>query len=896
MPLLPRLSSLWRNLFQRGRMEQGLAEEIRAHLEMLVELKVKEGLDPAAARRAALIELGGEEQVKESVREMRIGRHLETWWQDICYALRMLRHHPGFTLLAVIMLALGIGVNTAIFSLINTILLRPLPFPQPERIMTVWEEASADGVAKQSVAPGNYSDLKSRQNAFTQISALCRSEMNLTGADGPEKLEGAAVLDSAALDILSVKPVLGRLFLPAEYVHGANNAVLISHSFWQQHFGGSVDVIGKEMTLSAAAPFSHSSAGNGEKFLIVGVLPTNFQILNPTTAFLVPAGFNQKQMAYRYAHNLTVLARLKPGVTQVRAEAEIKTIMRQIARDHPVEAGKLSAFVQPLHEHLTGETRRPLMVLLVSASFVLMIDCANLANLLLARAATRRKEIALRIALGAGRARIVRQLLTESVLLAMGGGASGLLVAIWSFTVFRQLIPPGLAGALSLGLDGPMLYYTLGVSVLTGVLFGLAPAWQATRVDVNEALKQSGARPGTSTHRLQNVLVVGEVTLALTLLVGAGLLIQTFYRLRQTDPGFRVENLLTVQTKVSHSNYPDHLKRTVFYRQVLERVRALPGVVSASYTSMLPMAGEGGVYALTIEGRLAQPGVAMEAGHRQISPDYFTTLGIPLREGRPFDERDTLQTEPVAIINETMARRFFPGGSPVGKRFAIDEDGIPAAHPLMIIGVAGDVKHGGLEAEIRPGFYLPHAQVDYNVSSVPSYLVIRTTGDPMHQGMAVRSAIQAVDPNLPLADVRTMEARLDGMVAPRRLRMTLLTVYAVLALLLATVGVYGILVYFVTQHTSEIGIRMALGANPIDILRLVLYRGMGLVLSGIGLGLIISLMVMRLMKSLIFGVSTTDPLTFAGVALLLAGVALLACWLPARRATKVDPMIALRGE
>jgi putative ABC transport system permease protein len=806
-------------------------------------------------------------------------------FQDLRYGARMLMKQPGFTLTAALMLALGIGANTAIFSLINTVLLRPLPFPQAERIMTIWAEAPADGIARQSVAPGNYSDLKTQQTVFDKIAALTRSEMNLTGDGEPEKLEGFAALEPEMLDILGVKPAMGRLFLPGEYARGANRVVLISHGFWQRRFGGAADVIGKGLTL------------NDEKFVVVGVLPANFQFLNPEASFWAPAGFSRQQLAYRLAHNmLTVIARLKPGVTEAQAQAEVKTIMRRIAQDHPAEAGRLSAFVQPLREYLTGDARRPLLVLFASVGFVLLIACANLASLLLARAGARRKEIAVRVALGAGRWRIARQLLTESALLASAGGVCGLLAALWSFAFLRQLIPQDLAASVTLGLDGRALAYTLGLSLLTGVLFGLAPAWQATRIDVNETLKQSGARSGAGRQGLQNALVVIEVALALVLLIGAGLLIQTFHRLRRVDVGFRVENTLTLQTRLPRARYMDHAKRTSFYRQTLERVRALPGVVSASYASRQPLSSLRGIYSLTIEGRSAQGGLAMEADHRQISPEYFATLGVPLRQGRAFDEHDTLGTEPVAIVNETMARRFWPDESPIGKRFATDEDGKPAAHSLTIVGVAGDVKHRGLENDIRPEFYLPHAQVDYNSFSIPSYLIVRAAGDPSSLAPAVRRAVYSVDPGMPAAEVRTMESLLDEMVAQRRLRMMLLAAYAGLALLLAAVGIYGVIAYFVTQRTAEIGVRMALGAQAGDVLRFVLRQGMGLALAGVGIGVITSFAATRLMKSLLFGVSATDPLTFATVALLLILVSLFACYLPARRATKVDPLVALKRE
>jgi putative ABC transport system permease protein len=871
-------------LLRKSKIEGELDEELGHHIEKQTDQNIKLGMNQDEARSAARKAFGGLEQAKEQSRDARGVRWIEDLVHDLRYGARTLVENPGFTLTAVITLSLGIGANTAIFSLINTVLLRSLPFPQPERIMTVWEEVPADVISRQGFAPGNYQDLKAQQTVFTQMAALTRSELTLTGDGEPEKLDGVAVFEPEALEILGVKLAAGRPFLPEEYVRGANKVILISHSFWQRRFGGAADAIGKELTL------------NDEKFVIVGALPANFQFFNPEASYWTPAGFNQRMLAYRLGHGLNVIARLKPGITRVQAQTEVKTIMRRIAQDHPVEAGRLSGFVQPLHEYLTGDVRRPLLVLLVAVGFVLLIACANLASLLLARATTRRREIAVRMALGAGRLRIVRQLLTESGLLASAGGICGLLVAVWSFTALRHLIPSGLTGAVTLGLDLQALAFTVGLSLLTGFLFGLAPAWQATRMDVNEALKQSGARAGASHQRLQNALVVAEIALALVLTVGAGLLIQTFYRLRQVDVGFRVENTLTLQTRLSRTRYMEHAKRTVFYQQTLERVRALPGIVSAAYASRQPLTSLRGIYSLTIEGRSSQGGAAMEADHRQISLEYFATLGIPLRQGRLFDERDTLQSESVAIINETMVRRFWPDENPIGKRFAVDEDGIPASHPFTIIGVAGDVKHRGLENDVWPEFYIPHAQVDYNSYSIPSYLIVRTAGDPMSYAAAVSQAIHSIDPNQPVAEVRTVESLLDGMVAQRRLRMTLLAAYAGLALLLAAVGIYGALAYFVTQRTSEIGVRVALGAQTGDVLRFVLRRGMGLALVGIGIGLITSFVMTRLMETLLFGVSGTDPLTFGLTSITLTLVALAASWIPARRAAKVDPLIALKRE
>jgi predicted permease len=871
-------------LLRKGRVEREMEEELRFHLRMRTRENIEHGMKPEEAEREARRRFGNVGRIKDLARDIKGGGLMETLLQDLRYGARILSKNPGFTLTAVVTLSLGVGVNTAIFSLINAVLLRPLPYPQPERIMTIWEESAAAGVAKQNFAPGNYADLKAQQTVFERTAALARSEMSLTGDDEPEKLEGVAVVDPDAFQILGVTPAAGRLFLPGEYIRGANKVVLISHGFGRRRFGGAADAIDKELTL------------NGEKFVIVGVLPANFQFFNADASFWTPLGFSQRMMVYRSGHNLTVLGRLKPGVAEAQAEAEVRTIMGRIAKEHPAEAGRLSAFVQPLHEHLTGDARRPLLVLLTGVGFVLLIACANLASLLLARAVARRKEIAVRLALGAGRRRIVRQLLTESALLASAGGLCGLFVAASSFALLRHLIPSGLAGFAALGLDGQTLAFTLGLSLLTGVLFGLAPAWHATRIDVNEALKQSGARSGASHQRMQNALIVAEVAMALVLTVGAGLLIQTFYRLRQVDVGFRVENTLTLQTRVPLTRHKEYAKLTAFFQQTVEQVRALPGVVSAAYASRQPLTSLRGIYTLSIEGRSAQGGAALEADHRQISPEYFATIGVPLRQGRGFDERDALGTEPVAVINETMARRFWPDENPIGKRFAVDEDGVPAAHPLTIVGVAGDVKHRGLENDVWPEFYLPHAQVDYKINSIPSYLIVRTAGDPMKLAAAVRRAIHAIDPDQPIAEIRTVESLLDEMVAQRRLRMTLLTAYAGLALLLAAVGIYGALAYFVSQHTTEIGVRAALGAQPGDVLWFVLRRGMGLSLVGVGIGLVASFAMTRLMKALLFGVSETDPLTFGLTTMTLTLTALAACWVPARRATKVDPLAALRAE
>jgi putative ABC transport system permease protein len=809
---------------------------------------------------------------------------LETLWQDIRYDLRMLIKKTGFTVVALFTLALCIGANTAIFSLVNVVLLRPLPYHDPDRIATVWENTSSTGFTKQDVAPGNYSDLKNQQSVFEQITAVAHSELNLTGDGEPEKLEGCAVM-TGFLSILGVRPMLGRDFLPEEDRHGAKKVAIISYGLWQRRFGGESSVIGEELIL------------NNEKYEVVGVMTPGFQFLNREEDFLVPAAFRPEMLAYRHGHYLTVIARLKQGVTFDQAQADLSTIMQRIARDHPEAAGKLGIYVQPLHEHLTGSVRRPFLVLLVAVGFVLLIGCANIANLFLTHASARHKEFAVRIALGAGRQRIIRQLLTESALLGVLGGACGILFAYWSFTLLQQMIPESMISSAVLKIDWQVLGCTLVLALLTGLIFGLVPALQISKFDVNEILKQSGERAGGSSHKLRSLMVVAEIALALVLLIGAGLLIQTFYRLRNLDVGFHADTVLTLRTRLPRGKYVEHAKRVGFYDQVLERVKALPGVVSAGYTSNLPLVWMSGIYGVEIEGRPLDSNAVFDAVHRQISTDYFKAIGMSLRQGRHFDERDALQSQPVVIINETMARKYWPNENPLGTRFKIADpaNGRPGLW-LTIVGIVGDAKQNGLETAIRPEIYLPYQQVNYNFFSVPTILVIRTAGDPMIIVPSVRREVLAVDPELPVSNIQTMEDLLNEQVAQRRLGMVLLTAFAALALLLAVIGIYGVLSYFVAQHTPEIGVRLALGAQKGDVLKLVLWKGISLALIGVVIGLASSIALTRMMKSLLFGVSPTDPLTFMLLSLLILAVAFLACYIPARRATTVDPLIALRYE
>jgi len=814
---------------------------------------------------------------------------METLWQDFRYGFRTLKKNPGFSFIAVVSLALGIGANTAIFSLVNAVLLKPLPFMEPERLVMVWEDASAIGFPRDDVAPANYVDWKAQNQAFEDMAALNWKNFNLTGDGEPERILAHGVTANF-FSLLGIQPVIGRNFSAEEDKPGTAKVAILSYGLWQGRYGGDQAIVGRDILL------------NGEKHAVVGVMPAGFQFLQGDIGVWVPIALNQQQLADRDNHYLTIVARTKP-VSFEQAQTDILSITQRIAHDYPDDAENLKAAVVSMREQLAGKVRQPLIVLLVAVGFVLLIACANIAGLLLSRAAARRKEIAVRTALGASRARIIRQLLTESILLAGVGGALGLLVAVWSFTLLRQLIPDGMVHSTDLRIDLPVLGYAMAVSLLTGIVFGLAPALQASKIDLNQALKQGGGRTssGAAAHKLRSAFVVAEVALALVLLIGVGLMIQTVFNLRGQYAVFQPEKLLTLRTTLPDNKYRDlreyvtkeHPRRIAFYDQVLERVSALPGVVSAGYTTSVPLVWKGGANGFTIEGRQPEPGVVTNAIHRQVSAAYFQTMSISLRDGRYFDDRDSEQSLPVAIVNESMARSYWPNEDAVGKRFKL---GVPNAPWLTIVGIVADVRQMGMDVPVKAEMYLPYRQISSHPWYGPRDLVVRTARDPMNLVSGVREVIRTVDPDQPVSNIATMEEVLTRETGSRRLGMILLSGYAGLALLLASLGIYGVLSYLVVQQTPEIGVRLALGALPRDILGLVLKKGAVLVLGGVVIGGIAAFALTRLMASLLFGVSATDPITFFGISLLLTGVALAACFVPARRATKVDPMVALRYE
>ncbi|HWP42364.1 MAG TPA: ABC transporter permease, partial [Blastocatellia bacterium] len=807
---------------------------------------------------------------------------MDRFRQDLVYALRNLRKSPGYAAVTVLTLALGIGANTAIFSVVNTLLLSPLRFKDPDRLVMVWEKNIPRNRERNVVSPANFLDWNSQNQVFEQMAALSDIQVNLTNAGEPEELE-AQIVTASFFPLLGVQPVHGRAFLDSEDVPNAERVTIISNRLWQGRFGADPQLLGKTITL------------NGRNYTVVGIMPPGFYFLNNETDVWVPmalnTGIDYREVTGRY---LRAVARLKPGVTLSQAQAEMTLIASRLEQSYREFNAGWSANVFPLQQEVVGDIRPALLVLLGAVGFVLLIACANVANLLLARAATRQKEFALRAALGASRGRLVRQLLNESLLLGVLGGAAGLALAYWAIELLMKFNPGNIPRLDEVSLDGRVLAFTLGVSVLTGLIFGAVPALQASRPDLNESLKEGGrgTAGGAGHRRLRSIFVVSEVALALVLLVGAGLMIKSFIRLQQVDLGYNPENVLTARVLLPGSKYGDNPKRAAFFKQATERIANIPGVQAAGAISWLPLVGLGSATTFWVDGRPEPPpGEKPATDVRVITPGYFAAMGIPLIKGRIFDERDTAESPRVLIINETMAREFFPGEDPIGKRLIISWD--RPELPDEIIGVVGDAKLVSVSGEARPAIYWPHArQASYSLMT----FVVRTAGDPLAMAGSLVREIRAIDPEQAVASIQTMEDVVSASIARPRFNMLLLGLFASVAMVLAAVGIYGVMAYSVSQRTHEIGIRMAMGAQRADVLRLIVGQGMALTLAGIGIGLAGAFFLTELMSSLLFGVEATDPLTFTIISLLLACVAFAACYIPARRATKLDPMVALRYE
>ncbi len=800
---------------------------------------------------------------------------MRTLLQDLRYGARMLLKKPGFTLIAVAMLALGIGANTAIFSAVDALLLRPLPFLDPNRLVMIWENDTQEGNSRNPVAPANFVDWRKQQRVCSELGYFTQaSGLNLTGGDEPERVTGIFVSQNL-FSLLGAQPQLGRSFLSEDLKERGGLVVMLSHGLWQRRFGGSPEVIGKPLTLDGAA------------FTVVGVMPAGFQLHEE--ADLWGLTLNGEVATMRGQHFLRVMGRLKPEVTLDQARADFSLIGSQLEQQYPETNKGYGVNVLSLREQLAGHAQLTLWVMFGAVGFVLLIACANVANLLLARAAGRQREMAIRSAIGAGRSRLVRQLLTESMLLALSGGALGVLLAFWGVD-WIAAIGANVALAPEIKIDLRILGFTFLVTALTGIIFVLAPALAASRPDLNDALKEGARSASDSSNRMRNLLVISEVALALALLAGAGLLIRSFVRLQQVEPGFDPNNVLTMQFAPSGVKYDEREQIAAFYEQLVERVQATPGVRSAAAISRIPLAGDRSTSGLTIEGRPPSPGEQREVHYRVVTPGYFRTMKIPLRQGRELTGQDNARTPPVALVNQTMANKHWPGEDAVGKRIRLGPN--PNSQWITIAGVVGDAQNFGLENDALPEVYLPNLQAPTGRMR----LVVRTDVEPLSLVTAIKETVRSLDKDMPFAQVATLEQLLAKSVAHRRLSLSLLGVLALIALAMAAAGIYSVMSYTVTMRTHELGVRVALGAQAADVMKLVVGQGIRLALAGIAAGLLASFALTRLMTNLLYGISATDPLTFIAVAAALVVVALVACFVPARRAMKVDPMVALRRD
>ncbi len=817
---------------------------------------------------------------------------MRTLLQDIRYGLRMMLKRPGFTAAAIISLALGIGATTTIFSVVNAVLLRSLPYGDADRLVVLWETNSQQIAAAMKiqdhglVAPGNFTDWAQQSNSFEGMAAARTVSFNWTGGERPERVIGASVTPNI-FSVLGVRPLHGRAFLPADAEQGRERVVILSQGLWERRFGADPNAVGKVLTL------------NNESYSVVGVMPQETQYPDGAELWALarggvpeaPGAATPNAAALRTNHYLTVVARLKPGATLAGAQAELNTVSARLQQEYPDANKGIGARAVPMHEELVGDVRPALLILLGVVGFVLLIACANVANLLLARSIARQRELSLRTALGASRSRIVRQLMTESLLLGLIGGAVGLFLAYWGVHLLVAFSPTDLPRVKEVSVDGQALFWTISLSLLAGVLAGLAPALQTSRPDPGEVLKEGGrgVNGGVRHQRMRGLLVVAEVALTLLLLTGAGLLLKSFMRLQNVDPGFDASNVLTMRVALPSYRYSGEEKFARFGAELLERVRNVPGVDVAAMTTALPLSQIESAMSFRVDGKPGPPpGSEPIANWRSVSPDYFRALGVPLLRGRAFTEQEGKDAPGVVIINESLARSAFPGEEALGQRLVIGMD----TKPREVVGVVRDVRHTALKEEPKPEMYVPFQQAPRAAFT----LVTRTTVEPASLTSSVTNAVQSVDKDQPVYNVKTMETFRSESIAQSRFNTYALSIFAAIALVMAAVGIYGVMAFSVTQRTNELGIRIALGAQPGDVLRLVIRQGMILALIGILIGLAASLALTRVMASLLYGVAATDVLTFVTVSAALALIALAASYLPARRATRIDPMVAIRYE
>ncbi|MGA2144369.1 MAG: ABC transporter permease [Bryobacteraceae bacterium] len=863
-------------LLHRDRFDRDLEEEIESHLELQAQDNREDGMAAREARYAARRQFGNATRLKEASREAWGWGPLERFAQDLAHAIRLLRKNPGFAATAVVVLALGSGANTAIFMVVNATLLRPLPFHDPNRLVFLTEINRHTGIEGGWVAPGDYLQWRERSHLMQDIGAFVSTRPILTGAGDPVRLNGVEATASL-LTTLGVKPVLGRLFSQEEDRPGRNSVVLLSENLWRGRFGARDDIPGQTVMIG------------GKPYTVLGVVPSNARLDGDPWDLWVPLGLPPAARDSHGGFYLFAIGRMRAGVRVGEARKEMSAIGEGIDRENRQTRGSgWTVITEELSDRLASGSRPQLMLLSVAVGLLLVVACVNVANLLLTRSVQRGREIAVRAALGAGRWRIVRQLLTESLVLAFLAAGAGLLLAQWVDGLLYRWMPASMQAEARPAVDLPVLGFALAVSIGTGMLFGLAPAFRASRLDLVEALKESGRSVSLGRGRLSGALVVSEAAMAVVLLIGAGLLIHSFARLLSVDPGFRPERLLTFQAPLSSAKYKDR-DRVAFYEELLQRVRALTGVRSAAGAEFLPIEGAGPNVEFAAEGH---PWVGSDAyvGTRIVTPGYFETMGISLVRGRTLDFHDDSTKPEVAVINETMAAICWPGQDPVGKRFSLNPRG--GFEWIRVVGVVHDVKHFGLAGKRWPEAFFPERQRGW-----PSMrLVVRTTADPLAIMPAIRAAIRGMDPNVPAAEVRTMEKIVADSIAPRQLSMILVASFAGLALAVASIGLYGVISYSIAQRRHEFGIRMALGAERRDLLSLVLGQGMLLTLAGLAAGIAASLGITRLISGMLFGITFLDPLTYAGVAVVVLAAAAVAIYIPAWRATRIDPIEALRYE
>ena len=813
--------------------------------------------------------------------------------QEFRFALRNLIKTPGFTLVAVITVALAIAANTAVFSLVNALLIRPLPFKAPESLVLLFERFSGQGLDQIPVSAPEYLDWEKQTRSYERIAAFNFANFNLTGGDMPERIQGAVVTPSL-FPLLGVAPIKGRVFNDGEFGEGNDGVVLISERLWRRRFNSDPQLVGTQVSV------------NGRSFTVVGIMPANFEF--PLPLFGVqggtfaeradmwkPIAFTKAEMESRGSRSYGVIGRLKSGVTISQAQAEVNTI---VANWHPLfpdnyePATKFGATIYPMHDLVIGGMRPALMILLGAVAAVLLIACANLTTMLLARAGAREREFAIRLALGAGRLQLVRQMLAESILLALIGGSAGVVLAVWGLDLLRSIGTQTVPRLAEVNLDMRVLLVTLGTAVATGIVIGLIPALASGKPELTEALKEGGrgSTSGIRRNRLRNALVIAEVALALVLLVGASLLLKSFVRLQNVHPGFEPKNVLTMEVALPLLKYPRGKPVADFYAEATRRVKALPGVEAAAFTSILPLSGTNSDSSFQIEGRDATAEkVYPDEEIRSVTPEYFSVLKVPLLQGRFFNEGDQFEGPGVVIVNNSFAKKWFPNQEAVGKRITFSDPRKPDVKWLTIVGLVGDMRHRGLDLDPKPEYYIAHNQTPYR----GMILAVRSVQDPRSLTSAVRREISRLDPDLPAANVRTLEQVAADSIAPRRLSVVLIGVFAAVALVLASVGIYGVMSFLVVQRTHEIGVRMALGAQRADVLRLVIGRAAKLVLMGTAIGLILGVMSSRALRALLFNVGAFDLMTFISVTIALIVVSLLASYIPAVRATRADPMIAL---